>query len=311
MDTRIAIFRAGTHTAMSGLTRDYTPAELYACAEAYDPGRFDAPVVVGHPDTDSPAFGWVKSLSFDGEILWADLGQVDPAFAEAVEAGRYKKVSAAFFLPPARSNPSPGTLYLRHVGFLGGAAPAVQGLPPVSFAAGDYEEVQYSLPEEAACRAESRQTPTQDQETRMSEQDQAAFAEAVQERDALKTEVAALRAENARIQAEAAAREKTARHQEHAAFCAAQVADGRLPSGLAPVMTEALDVLADQADVKFSAADKPLAVAFREALASLPRLADTAEHAAGPARKAMSRAEFEALDPAARMAAVAAGVQLT
>ncbi len=43
--------------------------------------------------------------------------QVDPAFAEMVEAGRFKKISASFYAPSASGNPVPGTYYLRHVGF--------------------------------------------------------------------------------------------------------------------------------------------------------------------------------------------------
>ena len=41
--------------------------------------------------------------------------QVDPAFAEAVAAGRYKKVSASFYQPNSPHNPVPGVYYLRHV----------------------------------------------------------------------------------------------------------------------------------------------------------------------------------------------------
>lgn len=117
---RIAIFRPGTHTAMSGQSRAYTAADLAACAAAYDPSIFEAPIVVGHPKTNTPAYGWVHSLALEGEVLMATLSQVDAAFADAVSAGRYKKISAAFYLPESPSNPAPGALYLRHVGFLAG-----------------------------------------------------------------------------------------------------------------------------------------------------------------------------------------------
>lgn len=307
MNARIAIFRVGTHTAMSGLTREYTREELAACAAAYDPAIYEAPVVVGHPDTDSPAYGWVKRLSLEGDMLYAEIGQIDPAFADAVREGRYKRISAAFYLPESPANPVPGVLYLRHVGFLGGAAPAVRGLPAVSFAAGDYVAMDDGLVI-AGFAAQSPNTPQE--ETAMSDMDLAAYAEAVQERDALKSELAALREEYARFKDEVAARERKARHQEHAAFCATQVADGRLPAGLASVFVAVLDALADIGEVQFAETGKPLTVALREAIASLPRMVDTVEHAAGDAKREMSRDEFERLDPAARMAAVRAGVTI-
>jgi len=82
----------------------------------------------------APAYGWVDRLEFADGVLKAVPRQVDPAFSEIVKAGRFKKVSACFWGAAARGNPRPGGLYLRHVGFLGAAAPAVQGLRPVSFA---------------------------------------------------------------------------------------------------------------------------------------------------------------------------------
>lgn len=68
--------------------------------------------------------------------LKGTLRDVDPAFTAAVREGRYKKVSVCLHRPDSSFNPVPGVNYLRHVGFLGGAAPAVTGLKPVSFTAG-------------------------------------------------------------------------------------------------------------------------------------------------------------------------------
>jgi hypothetical protein len=91
---------------------------------------------VGHPDADAPAFGWVDSFEYDtkAERLFASLHEIEPAFAELVKAGRYKKVSMAFFSPGQGHNPTPGTWYPKHVGFLGAAAPAVSGLKNAAFA---------------------------------------------------------------------------------------------------------------------------------------------------------------------------------
>jgi len=145
MAKRLQIFRAGRHTDMHGKTIEFTDADIAACAAAYDPAKFEAPLVVGHPDINAPAYGWVKSLAHsDGEPLEAEPHQVEASFAELVNAGRFKKISASFYLPDAPNNPVPGTWYLRHVGFLGAAAPAVKGLKSASFAADEAGVVEFS-----------------------------------------------------------------------------------------------------------------------------------------------------------------------
>jgi hypothetical protein len=132
---RLHIFRAGRHTPMAGAALDFAAADLAGCAAAYDPARFEAPLVIGHPRLDAPAYGWVAALEEEDGGLFATPRQVDPAFARLVEAGRYKKISASFFRPDAAENPAPGHWYLRHVGFLGAVELAVQGLRPIQFAA--------------------------------------------------------------------------------------------------------------------------------------------------------------------------------
>lgn len=131
---RVDIFKAGTHRAMDGSEAEYPAAMLRVTAAAYDPAVYKAPIVVGHPTTDAPAYGWVQGLEFADGTLSAWVDEVDPAFAEAVQAGRYRNVSASFWRPSSPSNPKAGILYLRHVGFLGATPPAVKGLKTVSFA---------------------------------------------------------------------------------------------------------------------------------------------------------------------------------
>lgn len=128
------IFRPGRQTAMNGLTLEFSESDLAASAAAYDPAKHEAPIVIGHPKHDAPAYGWVKSLATAEDGLQAEPHQVDAAFAELVEAGRYKKISASFYLPDAPNNPVPGVYYLRHVGFLGAQPPAVKGLKAAEFA---------------------------------------------------------------------------------------------------------------------------------------------------------------------------------
>lgn len=128
------IFKPGRQTAMSGAVLDFSESDLAASARAYDPALHEAPIVIGHPKHDAPAYGWVKSLAISGDGLNAEPHQVDASFSELVAAGRYKKISASFYLPDAPNNPVPGVYYLRHVGFLGAQPPAVKGLKQAEFA---------------------------------------------------------------------------------------------------------------------------------------------------------------------------------
>jgi len=132
------IFRSGKHTAASGATVSFTEDDLRASIAAYDPAIHEAPIVVGHPKDNAPAYGWVKSLAFgEGGAMTAEPAQVDEAFAEMVASGRFKKRSASFYTPDSPSNPKPGVFYLRHVGFLGAQPPAVKGLKEVAFSEAD------------------------------------------------------------------------------------------------------------------------------------------------------------------------------
>ncbi|WP_109860283.1 peptidase [Aggregatibacter aphrophilus] len=132
--TKMEIMRVGTHTAMDGREISFSQADLNDLSAQYDPKLFESPIVIGHPNLTAPAYGWVKQTSVEDGILYAHVGQVDAAFAEAVNAGRYKKRSASIFLPETPGNPKPGHHYLRHVGFLGAVPPAVKGLADVNFA---------------------------------------------------------------------------------------------------------------------------------------------------------------------------------
>jgi hypothetical protein len=139
----IEIFRAGTHQAVNGKSFTLSTADLASCAAAYDPGLHEAPLVVGHPKLDDPAYGWVKGLAIEGDRLVAKPDQVDAAFSDLVQSGRFKHRSASFYPPEHPSNPTPGKWYLKHVGFLGATPPAVKGLKPVQFAE-DPEAVEFA-----------------------------------------------------------------------------------------------------------------------------------------------------------------------
>ncbi len=128
LDSWFDVCRTGTHTDMHNTTFTLSEGDLARIAAAYatsDP----APVVVGHPETDAPAWGRVDGLRVVGDTLQAKLTRLDDAFRAAVEAGRYAGRSVAI------DRDDTGGWSLRHIGFLGGVAPAVQGLSPAMFRA--------------------------------------------------------------------------------------------------------------------------------------------------------------------------------
>ena len=205
-DDWIEIFRGGKQTDASG--RVYDGDELIDKAVAsFRPAEHEPPVVIGHPETDAPAYGWVEALKKGfkngAAILLAKFKNVAPSFEEIVKQGLYKKRSAAFY-----ANGS-----LRHVGFLGAVPPGVKGLTDVQFEHGGAGSPVFLFPFEA------------DAETAFSE---AAFNAKLQE------EVAR---EKNRLRAEFAEKERQAlqeaRHQEIIAFVEGKVKDGFLPPALA------------------------------------------------------------------------------
>ncbi len=142
------IFRTGRHTSSQGDTLSFSDTDLSAIAGSYDTLLHHAPIVVGHPKQDAPAYGWVDALEVVGDRLVARPANVDAAFSDLVREKKFRKVSAAFYPPNAANNPTPGSYYLRHVGFLGAAAPAVKGLKPVEFEDGEvvieFGEIEFS-----------------------------------------------------------------------------------------------------------------------------------------------------------------------
>jgi hypothetical protein len=150
------IFRTGTHTSLNGQTKDFSESDLDTIASSYDPQQHEAPIVIGHPETNAPAYGWIEKIKRVGDRLIAFPKQVSNEFSELVKTGAFKKRSIS--ITP--------DLQLNHVGFLGAAAPAVKGLKDVEFAE-NVDELEFASfeleefndefnPELVSSRAESR-----------------------------------------------------------------------------------------------------------------------------------------------------------
>lgn len=140
----IHIFKSGVHTDMNGHRINFSDADLNDIAAAYNPTLHEAPIVIGHPKTDDPAWGWVSGVNKDRDGLKATPRDIDPQFAELVRKRRFSKVSSSFYRPDSPGNPTPGKYYLRHVGFLGAQPPAIKGLKQVSFAEDEEGVVEFA-----------------------------------------------------------------------------------------------------------------------------------------------------------------------
>lgn len=277
----IEIFRAGRHTDINGVERQFTDADLQGMASGYDPKLHEAPLVVGHPRTDDPAYGWVQGLKVAAGKLLAIPHQVQAAFGEAVQSGAYKKVSAAFYSPTDKHNPTPGQWYLRHVGFLGAMPPAIKGLEGAAFGEGDALEnaVVIEFAESPALAADA-------QDTTASAEPSPAFSPAdtpqpPKEPTVTEAEAAALKAQNETLQREldaARAREAAAaaaaRTAEHTAFAEKLISEGRVPEAdkaRIVAMADAIDPASGEA-VMFGEGDAQttLYTQFQQFLQSLP-----------------------------------------
>ncbi|MBX3655703.1 MAG: hypothetical protein KF686_16090, partial [Ramlibacter sp.] len=226
-----------------------TAADLAACAAAYSAAVHEAPLTVGHPAGNRPAYGWVAGLQADGDVLKSSHRDVEVAFAEMVGQRRFPKRSASFYHPQDPCNPRPGVWYLRHVAYLGAQPPAIKGLKEIEFSEAA-QAVNFSEPTE----------PTKEQEHQMDLQAQL---------DKAKAELEAEKAARAKADSDAAAanarattaegqvanfgeQAKAQRHAAHVSFAEAQVKAGKLLPKDQATTVAVLDQLAAGELVEFS-----------------------------------------------------------
>ena len=335
MNTKpIQIFRPGRHVAMNGAALDFSESDLQASANAYDPAKHEAPIVVGHPKADAPAYGWINKLAFAEGGIEAEPHQVNADFAELVAGGAFKKVSASFYAPESPQNPVPGVYYLRHVGFLGAQPPAVKGLRSPEFAEGEEGVIEFgdwddrtnaglwralrdwllakfgqeeadravapwsvSSLESAAAQPEPEATPPAH-----------AFSDPPNQETVVVTpeQKAALEAENAQLKeqlAQAAARDKaaqaTVRHGEHAAFAETLIKAGKLLPAQQGFVVSFMDhIAADAGVIEFGEGDarqsKTGLDGFKAFLEGQPKVVDFQERA-GNIRPAVDLADPTAI----------------
>lgn len=127
-----AIFKTGRHTNSNGVEREWSENDIDKIVESYDNTKHEAPIVIGHPKNNAPAYGWIEKLKRVGDTLYALPKQLAQEFVEMVNKGLFKKRSISLY----------PDLSLRHVGFLGAQPPAVKGLPDVEFKEEDLSTIE-------------------------------------------------------------------------------------------------------------------------------------------------------------------------
>lgn len=253
---QIEIFRAGRHTDDAGTVHHFSEADVAGMVASYDPALREAPLTVGHPEHNLPAYGWVKGLAVnDAGRVVMNTHQVQPQFAEMVDAKLFKKRSACFYPPSHANNPKPGNWYLRHVAFLGAQPPAIAGLADFS----DNADGAMSFSEANAATPERLPTiPLFNQEQiRMTQEliDQLAAAQAqTATADAARIksegEAASAKAQLAEF-AESAKRDRTA---SFTSFAEAQIKTGCLLPKEKDAAVSVLSTLSDAKEVSFAEA---------------------------------------------------------
>ncbi len=134
----VEVFKAGSHVDSSGKPCTFTQADLDQMVSNHALGA--APAVLGHPKHDAPAYAWVGEYKRDGDTLFAKFKDINPAFEQGVKAGAYRNRSVSVY--PDKSC----GWRVRHVGWLGAAPPAIDGLAPCEFAAPDADCLEFAAP---------------------------------------------------------------------------------------------------------------------------------------------------------------------
>jgi len=245
----VEAFRSGTWTDSAGNTKAWSDTDLDTIASRYNEsigkGEREAPVVVGHPKDNSPAYGWVESARRAGDRLMLKLKDVQDGFVTALKEGLYKKRSISLF----------PDMNIRHLGFLGGAQPAVPGLADVQFEAADNsvsfefalensdEDIEFIKKENTffkslflrfgmdIAKAQDHTEPSTSTETTeddMSEELKAQVAELTAKIAEFEKTAGEKDTEITNLKAEIQASTDTARKVEHKAFCDALVGEGKL-----------------------------------------------------------------------------------
>jgi hypothetical protein len=127
------IFKSGDY----GAKGSYSDEDLDKMVANFNTSD-QVPIVVGHPATDAPAWGWLTEVKRAGSVLMAKVGELHKDFAQALAENKFRNRSVRI----ARTATGPKLL---HLGFLGAVLPQVEGLKASTQFAGDGDLVDYGF----------------------------------------------------------------------------------------------------------------------------------------------------------------------
>ncbi len=262
------VFKAGVYPQGK-----FTKKEIAEIAKNYDPKFCEAPITIDHQQT-GPAFGWVESVKADGEKLKVAFKDIPQEFEQAVNDGKYKKVSVEIY----RNLEGKGA-YLKAVSFLGAATPQVKGLEQIKFmeSEADFYELESEEEKEEFSQEEvdSLKKQVEDLETEL-----AKFKESNKKTEtikSLKEKISALTSEVASFKEKAEGKEeieqelnsiKTAiKNKEYNEFIEKQIDKGILIPANKDVV---LSVLKELDNIKKFGEDSQVVNDFKAFIESLP-----------------------------------------
>lgn len=299
-EIEIEAFRADTR-ASKGLTA----AHIAEAATSYDPDKNPAPLVFGHPASDSPALGIISGARAEGNRLFLKLKNIKDEVVQGVRERRILNRSIAFWAPDHPSNPTPGKYAIRHLGFLGGMAPAIPNLPALKFSADETVLETEEAPEPAVIfeAEDSSATPVvtvKEPVEKPGNQEESTMTEA---------EIQALRerADNAEAEAkrereareakdkEFAAAEKARRESENVASVEKVVTEGKVLPAEKDDLVQIFNALPTQA-LTFSTGEAEPRAALVSFLDKLPKRTAVNE----PRKSPTEGKEFDASDSKAK-----------
>lgn len=279
----VEIFKAGTHTDSAGNTRTWTTDDLDKIVKQYNPDYHEAPIVVGHPKDNAPAFGWVEALKRKGDKLLAKFRQVVPEFAEMVKKGLFKKRSISLY----------PDLTLRHVGFLGATPPAVKGLADVAFS--EKQEITIESfsenieKEENMKQVEELQQQLEEQKKLLLE-----FKESLKQKD---TQIEELKQQNAELKKQLETTISEKKRAEFEQFCDQLMDEGKLTPAQKKMVLDFMTIMDEVGKYEFSEdGEKDALSEFKNFLNGLQKQVELDEVAtkskAEEGRKSVAISEF-------------------
>lgn len=191
------ILKVGKFTDSKGNQHEFTTEKLDKIVHNFEAVHKDVPICVGHPKSNSPAYGWIDSVKRIGDNLYCTFKGVQNEFKQAVQKGLFKNRSVSL----------DKDLNLRHLAFLGGACPAVKGLEQFCFETDETAlDIELSDFEDLAVASKN------------STEDVAK----------IKEELAAEQAKNAELQKEIEKQKEDVKKKEFEDFCDKAVAKGNI-----------------------------------------------------------------------------------